>query len=80
MLRTRVRRLTQTVTGTAMTVTHGLGAVPEVWHLEPTSDKGLGRCYVVPGTVLTNTINIMCSVESAVTVDVFCQNYQGRLY
>lgn len=79
MLRTRVRRRTA-ATAVTLTVTHGLGAVPDLWILEPVSARSVGRQYVVPGTVLTNTINIVCSIASMCTIDVFVLNYQGRLY
>lgn len=79
MLRTRVRRTTAS-TAVTLTVTHGLGAVPDQWIIEPLSDRGVGRTYVVPGTVLTNLINIVNSISTTVTVDVFCINYNGRLY
>jgi hypothetical protein len=79
MLRTRVRRTTAS-TGVTLTVTHGLGAVPDLWSIEPLSDRGVGRTYVVPATVLTNLINIVNSISTTVTVDVFCINWQGRLY
>ena len=79
MLRTRVRRTTGS-TGVTLTVTHGLGAVPDMWFIEPCSDRSLGRAYAVPGQVLTNTIDVVCSIESTCTLDVFVQNYQGRLY
>lgn len=79
MLRTRVRRTTAS-TGVALTVTHGLGAVPDMWITEPLSARAAGRQYVVPATVLTNTINIVCSIQTTCTIDVFCINWQGRLY
>jgi hypothetical protein len=79
MLRTRVQRTTAS-TGVQLTVTHGLGAVPDLWSIEPVSDRGVGRTYVAPGTALTNTIAIRNSISTTVTVDVFVINYQGRLY
>jgi hypothetical protein len=79
MLRTRVRRTTAS-TGVALTVTHGLGAVPDIWIVEPLSARPLGRQYIVPGTVLTNTINVVCSINTTCTLDVFVISYQGRLY
>ena len=80
MLRTRVQRATNANTATATTVTHALGAVPDLWHIEAINDRAQGRTYVVPGTVLTNIINIINGLVSNATVDVFCINYQGRLY
>ena len=79
MLRARTRRATAS-TGVTLTVTHGLGAVPDFWSIAAVSGVGLGRTYVVPATPLTNTIDIVNSVESTVTLDVFTINYQGRLY
>ena len=79
MLRTVVQRATGS-TGVTLAVTHGLGAVPDIWAIEPVSDVSQGRTYVVPATVLTNTINIVNSIVSTATVDVFVINYQGRLY
>lgn len=79
MLRTRVRRTTAS-TGVTLTVTHGLGAVPDIWWIEPVSDRSQGRAYVVAATVLTNLINVVCSIQTTCTLDVFVQNYQGRLY
>lgn len=79
MLRARTRRTTGS-TGVTLTVTHGLGAVPDLWAIEPVSARPLGRQYVVPGTVLTNIINVVCSIETTCTLDVFTINYQGRLY
>jgi hypothetical protein len=79
MLRTRVRRTTAS-TGVTLTVTHGLGAVPDIWTLEPVSARSLNRTRVVPATVLTNLINIVNSIQTTCTMDVFVWNYQGRLY
>jgi len=79
MLRTRVRRATAS-TGVTLTVTHSLGAVPDIWSLEPVSARSLNRSRVVPGTVLTNLINIVNSIQTTCTMDVFVWNYQGRLY
>ena len=79
MLRARTQRTTDS-TGVILTVTHALGAVPDIWMIEPVSDRSLGRAYVVAGTVLTNIINVVCSIESTCTLDVFTINYQGRLY
>jgi len=80
MLRTRVQRATDANTGVTLTVTHGLGAVPDHWNIEPINDRSFGRTYVVPATNLTNTIDIVNSLVSNATVDVFVWSYQGRLY
>jgi len=77
MLRAHVAR---TFTARSLTVTHALGAVPDYWHFEKRNDLGLGCHYVDPARVLTNTIAICNSAGSLGTIDVFCINYQGRLY
>jgi len=79
MLRARTRRATAS-TGVTLTVTHGLGAVPDFWSIAAVSGRNVGRAYVVPATVLTNTIDVVNSVQTTVTLDVFTINYQGRLY
>jgi len=79
MLRTRVRRRTAS-TGVSLSVTHALGAIPDYYKIVPCSARNVGRTHVVIGTVLTNTIHICNSVQTTVTVDVFCWVYQGRLY
>jgi len=79
MLRARTQRTTGS-TGVTLTVTHGMGAVPDYWNVEPVSDRSQGRAYIVPATYLTNTIDVVCSIESTCTLDVFTVTYQGRLY
>lgn len=79
MLFRRVRRTTAS-TGVGLTVTHALRCVPDYWSIAQLSDRGLGRCYVVPNTVLTNTITIRCSIQTTVTVDVFVMAFKGELY
>jgi hypothetical protein len=79
MLRTRTLRTTGG-TNINFTVTHGLGAVPEFWALECVSGRGMGRTFVVPGTVNTISLQLRNSLMSTVTIDVFCVNYAGRLY
>ena len=78
MLRARTRRTTAS-SSVDLTVTHGLGAVPDYWGIEPVSDVSQGLAYVVPGTVLTNIINVTVPISIA-TLDIFTINYQGRLY
>ena len=79
MLRTRVQRTTGT-TGAVLSVTHALGAVPDLWALEPVSGRSLNRTYVTPGTPLTNMICIQNDIQTTCTMDVFVWSYQGRLY
>jgi hypothetical protein len=79
MLRTRVQRRTDS-TGVILTVTHGLGTTLDAWNLVDVSARGRGRTYHVNGAVTANTINIANSLNTNVTVDVFCWVYQGRLY
>ena len=79
MLRTRLRRSTGT-TGLTMTVTHGLGVVPDFWAIQPLNLRGQGRTYVLPGTIATNIMHIRNAIQSTVSVDVFVIGYQGRLY
>ena len=82
MLRAVNRVRTPTVTGTSLTVTHALGAVPDFWAITALSARSQNRTYVVggPATVLTNLITICNSLQSNCTCDVFTVNYQGRLY
>jgi len=79
MLRSRNRVRTAS-TGVSLTVTHGLGVVPDLYLITPLSARNLGCTYVRAASVLTNTIDICNSVQTTVTVDVFCWAYQGRLY
>jgi hypothetical protein len=79
MLWRRIRRTTAS-TGVNLTVTHSLRIPPDVWWIEPVSDRGVGRTYVRPGTALTNTINIACSISTTVTVDVFVVSLRNELY
>ena len=79
MLRARTRRTTDS-TGVNLSVTHGLGAVPDFWAVEDVGPRGVGQTFFVPGTILTNVLNINNALESTCTVDVFTINYQGRLY
>jgi hypothetical protein len=73
-------RLTRTNTNVTLTVTHALGAVPDFWHLESRSDRGMGQNYVMPLSVLTNTIGVRNALRSLVSMDIWVINYQGRLY
>jgi hypothetical protein len=79
MLWRRVRRTTAS-TGVALTVTHALGVIPEVWMLEPCSDRGLGRSLVVPGTLTATTLIVRNSIGITVTLDVFVFTFKGELY
>jgi len=79
MLRTRVRRTTGS-TGVSLTVTHGLGQVPDAWWFVHGSNRGVGFTYMPFGTALTNTIDVCNSNQTTVTLDVFCIFYNGRLY
>jgi len=78
MLRARTRRTTGSSSVT-LSVTHGLGAVPDLWLIEPVSDVSQGLAYVLPGTVATNVLHLTVPISVA-TLDVFTINYQGRLY
>lgn len=79
MLWRRIRRTTAS-TGVNLTVTHGLGIPPDTWWIESVSDRSLGRTYVRPGTALTNTINIACSIQTTCTVDVFVMSLRNELF
>lgn len=79
MLRAHVTR-TLGSSNVNFTVTHGLGAVPDFWHLEPRSDVGLGASYVMPGSVLTNAMTVRSPLASTASLDIWVINYQGRLY
>lgn len=78
MLRARTRRTTASSSVT-LSVTHGLGAVPDLWLIEPCSDVSQGLAYVLPGTVATNDLHVTVPISIA-TLDIFTINYQGRLY
>jgi hypothetical protein len=80
MLRAHLTRTTGANTNVTLTVTHALGAVPDFWHLESRSDRGMGRHYVMPGTILTNTIGVRNGLVSLASMDIWVINYQGRLY
>ena len=79
MLVRRIRRTTAS-TGVTLTVTHGLRDTPDAWWIAPCSDRALGRTRVVPGSPLTNTINIVNSIATTATVDVFVMSLKGELY
>lgn len=80
MLRAHLIRTTGANTNVSLTVTHALGAVPDFWHLESRADRGMGQHYVMPGTVLTNTIDVRNGLVSLASMDIWVVNYQGRLY
>ena len=82
MLRTRLRRsLNNATTGVRLTVTHGLGAVPEAWWWVNRNNRGLGSTYLravdVPNATHMWLIN---SLGTHVTIDIFAIAYQARLY
>jgi len=79
MLRTRVQTRTGS-TGVILSVSHGLGTTLEAWNIVELSARGLGRTYHVPGTAAANRICVRNSIQTTVTVEVFCFAYQGRLY
>jgi len=79
MLRTRVRRCTAS-TGVTLTVTHGLGVVPDFWAIQQLNLRGLGCTYVLPGSIGTTRMHIRNALQTTVSVDVFVIGYQGRLY
>jgi hypothetical protein len=79
MLRARTRRTTAS-TGVTLTVTHGMGQVPDFWSCAAVSNRGLGRTAFITGRQLTNTIDIVNSIQTTVTVDIFTVFYNGRLY
>jgi len=80
MLRARVQRSTGS-TGVALTVTHGLGAIPELWWWTNVSNRGLGTTYR-PAAVMptTNHIFLVNSTQTSVTLDVFCIAQGGMVY
>ena len=66
----------------SLTVTHGLGQVPDAWDIQHrTSGTGTaGHCWIPAASVLTNALTAYHSQGSALTVDVWCIFYDGRLY
>lgn len=79
MLRARTRATTAS-TGVNLSVSHGLGTVPDLWSIAPMSARDLGRTIVVAGAVGANRICINNPRQTTVTVDVFTWVWQGRLY
>ena len=79
MLRARTRATTAS-TGVTLSVSHGLGQVPDLWSLAPMSGRDLGRTIVIGGSVGTNRICINNPLQTTVTIDVFTWVYTGRLY
>jgi len=79
MLRSSVFRSTAG-TGVELTVTHALGAVPDVWWIS--ARNGIYGTYFasVATAMLTNTLHIANDRASNSSVQVFALNYQGRLY
>jgi len=66
-------------TGVSLTVTHGLGVVPDRWFHASRNLRCRGTYYLA-AAVLTNVLTVVNSLESTVSLDVFCWVYQGRLY
>lgn len=79
MLRAR-NIVTTGSTGVALTVTHGLGQIPDAWWVSENGARGVGSIQVPVATVLTNTFTIRNSLQTTVTVNVFTIFYNGRLY
>lgn len=79
MLFRRIRRTTAS-TGVGLTVTHALNVVPDFWSVTGCSDRSLGRTYVLPANILTNTILIRNSMQTTCTIDVFVMAFKGELY
>jgi hypothetical protein len=80
MLRTRVRRAIGP-TGVAVQITHGLGTTLDMWWWVACSARGRGATYRPVATFPTATvITLVNSIQTNVTLDVFCLVFQGRLY
>ena len=79
MLFRRIRRTTAS-TGVTLTVTHALNVVPDVWFPQDVSGRGRGRTVAMAATLLTNTVAIVNSTQTTVTVDVFVMAFKGELY
>ena len=79
MLFRRIRRTTAS-TGVTLTVTHALNVVPDLWFPGDVTGRGIGRTTIMAATVLTNTLAIVNSAQTTVTVDVFVMAFKGELY
>jgi len=65
--------------GQAITFTHGLGQIPETWHLTSWGvGRGSGRFRVT--AVGTNAITIVNTVASNCTVDICVYWWTGQPY
>jgi len=80
MLCSRVQRRTGS-TGVVLTVTHGLGAIPDAWSWTHVSNRGVGRTYR-PAALMptTNHIFLVNSVDTLCTLDVFTMAQGGLVY
>jgi len=67
-------------TGVTLTVTHGLAQVPDMFWAVHRNGRGVGAGYFPAANVLTNTIDYINSLQSTVSVDIFCWFFDGRLY
>jgi len=67
-------------TGVNLTVTHGLGQIPDAWWFVNNIARGAGTVHLIVGSVLTNILTIASSLQSTVSVNVFTIFYNGRLY
>jgi len=72
--------LNPATTGVTLTVTHALGTVPDVVFFTPLSNIGQGRTYAPLAGRTADTLTVINSLETNVTVDVYSWAYQGRLY
>ena len=79
MLRRIVRRRTP-ATSVSLTVTHGLGVVPEIYGYTPVTARFTGRAFIVAGSVLTNVLRVRSPVVSQLTLDIWVMSFQGELY
>jgi hypothetical protein len=79
MLRSRVQGVTGAV-GVAVSIAHGLGATLDAWNVVELEAIGRGRTYVIPASVGPVTLSVRNSIGTAISLEVFCWIYQGRLY
>ena len=77
--RTLIQRTTGNP-GIALTVTHALGVIPDLVQIMPVSDRSLGRAIVVPLTILTNTVAVVCSIASICTLNVSAFHFSDAPY
>lgn len=71
----------------SLTVTHGLGQIPDAWNVTHQSaaagtvgNTAAGQTYIPAASVLTNALTAYNSHSSAVTVVILTVFYNGRLY